>query len=249
MYRHLAQYYDEMISSDIDYEKYANWIERCFHTADRPIKNLLDLGCGTGNVAIPLGLKGYDVTGVDLSGEMLAAADEKAFEQGIRLQWIQKNAVDFCRTQGYDAVIATMDLVNYVLNKRDLDRVLSNVYESLRPGGLFLFDINTPYRLEKVYGNEAFDYVEERYAYMWHCSFDQKEQISTFDITFFVQKEVEDCYLRFDETHRPKSYSETYLKQELKKTGFKKISASPFLFGKGLSLEEEKRVILGVKPL
>ena len=187
MYDKLAAVYDRFMLEDVDYKAYASWINEILSKRIGKRKNLLEVGCGTGNITMEMHDLGYEVTGLDISEEMLVEADNKAFAAGADIQWIQGDISRLSLPARFDAVISTMDTFNYLLEEKELKEALHKVYESLRPGGTFIFDVNTPYRLETVYGNNSFHYLGDDVCYIWECHYDQVLDICSYDIAFFVQ--------------------------------------------------------------
>jgi hypothetical protein len=115
-----------------------------------------------------------------------------------------------------------MDSINYITSKRDLKRLLGLVKNYLNPGGLFIFDINTCYKLENILGNEVFYDIAEDITYIWQNSFDKKKKLCRFDLTFFVKDK--DGYRRYDEVHTERGYSLGELKELIKASGLEFIS-------------------------
>lgn len=131
-----AAYYDLFYESK-DYEAECRFLEDVFGRAERPVRTVLDLGCGTGGHALRLAQRGYRVTGVDRSAEMLARAQAKAPRA---VDWRQGDlrALDLGRT--FDAVICMFAVLGYQTTNDDLAAALRTVRRHLAPGGLFVFD-------------------------------------------------------------------------------------------------------------
>ncbi|QSX08491.1 class I SAM-dependent methyltransferase [Alkalibacter rhizosphaerae] len=227
MYDKLAAVYDRFMLEDVDYKAYASWINEILSKRIGKRKNLLEVGCGTGNITMEMHDLGYEVTGLDISEEMLVEADNKAFAAGADIQWIQGDISRLSLPARFDAVISTMDTFNYLLEEKALKEALHKVYESLRPGGTFIFDVNTPYRLETVYGNNSFHYLGDDVCYIWECHYDQVLDICSYDIAFFVQ-DTGDRYQRFDEYHEQRSYSQEHLSKWLEDAGFMDVEILDF---------------------
>ena len=107
------------------------------------VKTILDIGCGTGNHSIPLARRGYQVTGVDLSENMLAHAREKARSSNAppSLAFVQGDARIVDLNQKFDAVLMMFAVLGYQLTNEDVLAALNNVRKHLIPGGLFIFDV------------------------------------------------------------------------------------------------------------
>ena len=135
-----AQYYD-LLYRDKDYEKETDFVEQIFRKfSRRPIKTILDLGCGTGGHAIPLARRGYNVTGIDASENMIAAAREKCQEHSLDVRFHCLDMRHFELRETFDACICMFNAFGYVTKDSDIQLVLKNVKKHLRPGCPFVFD-------------------------------------------------------------------------------------------------------------
>ncbi|SHE95256.1 class I SAM-dependent DNA methyltransferase [Alkalibacter saccharofermentans] len=229
MYDKLAYIYDNLINEDVDYDKMVNWLDIKIKEKNISANSLLEIGCGTGNVSIPLSKLGYNVTGMDISDEMLSVADEKSFAEGSSVRWMKGDVCNFANTEKYHAAVSCLDTINYILGEEDLDNAFKNIYNSLEKGGVFIFDINTKYRLKDVYGNHSFNYVSDDLCYIWNCFYDSENDISEFEIDFFVKAEGTNNYERFDEVHVQKAYEIEKIKYMLLNAGFDSVDAYDFL--------------------
>ncbi len=134
-----AGLYDAMYA-DKDYDRECDVIERLFVTRGEGVRTVLDLGCGTGNHALRLAARGYDVTGVDLSSEMLRRARDKADAAGADVCFIAGD-VRYVDARGpYDAALMMFAVLGYQHENADVRAAFSNTRRLLRPGGLFTFD-------------------------------------------------------------------------------------------------------------
>jgi SAM-dependent methyltransferase len=102
---------------------------------------ILDLCCGPGRHAIGFARRGYRVTGVDRTKFLLDLAKERATESGQQIEWIQRDMREFVRPNAFGLVVNLWTSFGYFENDADDLRILSNVFESLRPGGVFLIDL------------------------------------------------------------------------------------------------------------
>ncbi len=197
-YEALAGMYDALMD-DVDYNQWADYIHRMLKQHggfdDCTGKRLLDLGCGTGNITIPLAQKGYNVTGVDLSEEMLEMAAEKSEALGLTIDWQQQNLNDLQlidedgRDLQFDAIIATFDVFNHLTEPEDLQMLFHALNPLLADDGVLLFDVQTPYKLREYLGNNIYTLHRDDVEYMWENHFDEESQICTMDITFFLKQE------------------------------------------------------------
>ena len=196
---------------DINYSEWADYIEKIFNTNSLKPSLVLDLGCGTGSMCVEMAGRGYDMIGADLSSDMLSCAREKLNDKGLDVLLLNQDMTAFELYGTVDAIISLVDSVNYVTNKRELKRMFKLVNNYLNPGGLFIFDINSPYKFEKILADNVFYNVEDEICYIWQNYYDRKTKICEFDLTFFVKQK--DNYERFDEVHQERAYSIDELKK------------------------------------
>lgn len=218
-YVEFASLYDRLMD-DFDYKKWYKYIEEIFQKYSRP-KNILEMACGTGNISYFLAKAGYDITAFDLSEEMLSIAYNKLMEfDNIKL--LQQDMRDFSIDEKYDSVIATCDSINYITESDDLLSTFKNVYEHLREGGLFIFDINSHYKLKNIIGNNTFIEDRDDVFYIWQNYYDNEKDICEFYLTFFKSQDG-DNFNRIDEVHMERAYKVDEIVDLLKKAGFKNI--------------------------
>ena len=156
-YDSIAAIYDN-INSEIDYSKWADFIEEAFkkYLEAKP-ELVLDLACGTGSMTFELDSRGYDMIGADSSEDMLSEAYEKAFDKGIsNILFLRQDMREFELYGTVGAVCCCLDSINYLTHDGDLEKCFSCVHNYLDPDGLFIFDVNTPYKFENVYGNNQY---------------------------------------------------------------------------------------------
>lgn len=206
-YTKFAEVYDRLIN--VNYKHMADKIEDIFKANGANPKLVLDLACGTGNLTIELSQRGYDMIGIDLSEDMLSVAIDKAPD----IRFLCQDMTEFELYGTVDAIVCTLDAVNYITDKRQLKKVFKLVNNYLNPNGLFIFDINTVHKLENVLGNNTFVYDEEDVFYTWENYF--KNNISEQFLTFFVKDKDKDNYKRFDEQHIQRAYSVSEIKEML----------------------------------
>lgn len=208
MYIDFAYIYDVLINDDINYSKWADYIEKIFNVNNIKPKTVLDLGCGTGSFCIEMCNRGYDMIGIDLSEDMLSCALTKAKNLKIsdeQLLLLNQDMTEFELYGTVDAIVSLVDSINYITSKKSLKRTFKLVYNYLNQGGLFVFDINTVYKFENILDNNTFHYINDDITYIWENNYKKNNKICQFDITFFV-KEGE-LYRRFDEVHYERAYS------------------------------------------
>ncbi|MBU5256564.1 class I SAM-dependent DNA methyltransferase [Tissierella praeacuta] len=238
MYDKFASIYDELMM-DFNYEDWFNYIEEIFKRYDKRPKSILEMACGTGNLSHYLAKKGYNLTCFDLSDNMLSQAYEK-LRRFKNVKLIRQNMVDFSLKESYDSVISICDSINYITNKEELYKAFKNVWNHLEDNGIFIFDINSFYKLKYIIGNNTFVEDKEEVFYTWQNYYDENKNICEFYLTFFYSDDGE-IYERFDEEHREKAYELDEIIELLKKAGFTHIDCFQ-AFGFEKPVEKTERI-------
>ncbi|HHV99583.1 MAG TPA: class I SAM-dependent methyltransferase [Clostridiaceae bacterium] len=190
---------------DVDYSQWADYIEEIFRLNNVKPVLVLDLGCGTGSFCTEMAKRGYDMIGVDLSVDMLSVASAKAHENGFNILYINQDMTEFELYGTVDAVVCLMDSINYITKKTDLKKLFKNVENYLNPGGLFIFDVNSCYKIENILADNVFYSIDDEITYIWQNTYDKQKKLCTFDLTFFVREG--ELYKRYDEVHKERAYS------------------------------------------
>ena len=221
MYNDLASVYDKLME-DMPYKEWADFILKIFEKENKRVKNLLDLGSGTGSISSLLSKAGIMVTNLDFSEEMLEKARVKYAEAGISGEFVNKDIRDLDFTNLYDCAISTFDTLNYFLEENEMEDIFKRVYKSLKDEGLFIFDMNTLHKFQVILGREVYTYNTEELVYIWENDFNNNTEILEIDLSFFLKME-EGKYSRFNEYHVQKYYSINDTVKLLEKAGFKEI--------------------------
>ncbi|WP_291582786.1 class I SAM-dependent DNA methyltransferase [Clostridium sp. UBA6640] len=216
-YKNFASIYDELIYSDVDYK---NWCEKILKICEEyslERRNYLDLACGTGNLTVELGKSFQNVYAVDLSQEMLTIAEEKLRGDGMRTRFFCQDICNLNIKNNFNLITCALDSTNYITEKEELKKYFEGVYSLLREDGLFIFDINSQYKLINILGNNIFNYDSEDVVYIWENYLE--DDIVNMYLTFFVREGQ--VYRRFDEEHCERAYSEDDIEDIFKSLGFK----------------------------
>lgn len=220
MYNKFAYIYDELMN-DVDYEKWYLYIENIFDKFQKEPKKLLEMACGTGNLSYYFGKNQYDLTCFDLSDDMLSIAYNK-LNRFKNIKILNQNMIDFNINKKFDAIVSICDSINYILEDEELLRVFLNVREHIDENGIFIFDINSYYKLNKIIGNNVFVEDREDVFYTWENYFDEKTNIVEFYISFFIREE-DGRYFRFNEEHLERAYKLEEIMELLKRASFSDI--------------------------
>ena len=136
-----ADIYDSVYRGK-NYEDECNLLHKLFNNfKEGNITSVLDLGCGTGNHSIHLAAKGYEVSGVDRSDEMLDLARLKAKERDLPVNFYCGDIKTIDLGKKFDAVIVMFAVLGYQSTNEDVIQTLKNIRRHLRAGGLLIFDV------------------------------------------------------------------------------------------------------------
>lgn len=140
---------------DVPNAGWVDYLARLFARHNIEPARILDIGCGTGNVTVPLAEMGYHLTGLDMSPEMLAVAEEKARNKGISVRWLCQDMREMdLGDLKFDLVISMTDSLNYLSSACELRKVFQQVVSLLTDGGWFVFDLNSAYKIREVFGDK-----------------------------------------------------------------------------------------------
>lgn len=239
-YRNIASVYDSL-NSGYDYKDLAQFLAKEIQSNEKVKSSLvLDLGCGTGKVTFLLRELGYDMTGVDISEEMLSVARNICVEKDISdILWLCQDMRSFELYGTVDACVCTLDSLNYLTGAGDLKKCFSLVHNYLIPDGVFVFDINTPYRYKNIYGENDYILEDENDLCAWQNEYDEKSRLCRFYLSVFSKK-YGDVYERRDEIQTQRCYSMRQIKKALSDTGFEIIHISGNFDGKAADENDEK---------
>ena len=214
-YSGFAEVYD-LFMDNIPYEEWADYIAGILQEHGIRDGLVLDLGCGTGKLTRLLQDRGYDMIGVDASGEMLGFAMEK--NRDGRILYLQQDMRSFELYGTVGAVVSICDAVNYLTEYEDLVQVFTLVNNYLDPGGVFIFDMNTPYKYRELLGERTIAENREEGSFIWENYFDEDTQINEYDLTLFVA-EPDGRYRKYEETHFQRAYDMDMVKKAVREAG------------------------------
>ncbi len=219
-YTSLAGVYDRLNKS-FDYEALVDYIEKCFgkYLREKP-ELVLDLGCGTGTVTLKLADRGYDMTGLDISPEMLSMAYTAAANAGkFGILFLEGDMTDFELYGTVGAVVCCLDGINHLTSEEDVRKCFGLVHNYLDPDGLFVFDVNTPYKFKHVYGDNDYALEEDGAVCVWRNRLHDDGRQCDFHLTTF-ERERDGRYRRRDSVQSEMCYGRDELTEMLEKAGF-----------------------------
>jgi len=218
-YHALAASYDRL-TNDVDYEATVEFYMQILSREGANPRTVVDLACGTGSVTAILAKKGYPVLGVDMSEEMLTEAAMKTMELDPMPRFSCQKLQELRLPKAVDLAVCALDSLDYVTDPRDCAEAIRRVYRALNPGGIFIFDVNTPEKLRAMDGQVFLDEDDDVYC-VWRGEFDEQTNICSYGMDLF-QREG-NVWNRSFEEHREYAYSQKQLTGFLKDAGFTHI--------------------------
>ena len=218
-YHALASSYDRL-TNDVDYEATVDFYFQILQREGVRPRTAVDLACGTGSVALLLARKGLQVTAVDLSEEMLTVAAQKAQDEENQPRFVCQPLQELRLPRGVDLAVCALDSLDYILDPADCEMAIKRIWKALNPGGIFIFDVNTPEKLRAMDGQVFLDEDDDVYC-VWRGEFDKETNICSYGMDLFQRQG--NLWERSFEEHREYAYSQNQLTGYLKNAGFTHI--------------------------
>ena len=218
-YKNLAASYDRL-TNDVDYEATVAFYEEILRREGLAPRTVVDLACGTGSVTEILARKGYRVTGVDMSEEMLTRAAMKTMDMEHPPMYSCQLLQNLRLPRGVDMAVCALDSLDYILDPADCKEAIRRAYKALNPGGIFIFDVNTPEKLRAMDDQVFLDEDDDVYC-VWRGEFDGETNICSYGMDLFQREGA--MWRRSFEEHLEYAYSQEQLTEFLRDAGFTHI--------------------------
>lgn len=215
---YFARYYDAL-SADVDYRGHGALLKSLTERHGGRFRLVLDLACGTGSLAVELSRLGADVIGVDGSQEMLAQAAAKSAGATPPILYLCQEMEKLDLFGTVDAAFCAMDSLNHLPGREALRRVFRRVRLFVEPGGLFIFDMNTPFKHKFILANNTFVRETEELYCVWQNTFFEKNCCVRIDLDIFA-REQDGRYKRGQESFREYAYPTATVCALLEEEGF-----------------------------
>lgn len=220
-YTNIAALYDRL-NFDTDYGALTDFLVEKTEKYYKKPEMILDLACGTGKLTSELAARGFDMTGVDISEEMLGVASERAKKAKLDILFLCQSMCKLDLYGTYDAVYCCFDSLNYLTRAHELSECFHLVHNYLNPDGIFIFDMNTPYKFEKIYADNSYILEADKLFCAWQNYYNPKNKMCDFYLSFFEETE-NGLYKRSDEVQRERCYSQKAILKALKETNLELI--------------------------
>ncbi|SDY50726.1 Methyltransferase domain-containing protein [Evansella caseinilytica] len=220
-HEHFASIYD-LLMEDAPYEDWLLYTKEHIPSAAK----VVDLACGTGTFAVKLFQSGFDVSGVDISRDMLTVAERKARETKCSIPLFLQDMRHLSGFSGVDGVTLFCDGLNYLLNEADVQQTFRNVAQILRPGGKFLFDVHSVYKMEHLFNDQLYGINDDAVSYLWFSAPGEQPHSVEHCLTFFIKQEDSGLYERKDEEHRQRTFPPGKYQEWLLNAGFVNVEVT-----------------------
>ncbi|TMW73882.1 class I SAM-dependent DNA methyltransferase [Alteribacter natronophilus] len=235
VYKHFAYVYD-LLMEDAPYDSWTRYAgERLPERA-----KLLDVACGTGTFTVRMAKAGHSVTGVDLSPDMLAVAQQKAVEEGQNITFISQNMKELDGFTEMDAVTVFCDGMNYLLDEDEIRKAFESFSRVLKEGGTLLFDVHSSFKVDSEFDYKVYAENGEDVSYIWYASPGEYENSVNHDLTFFIRRE-NNTYERVDEAHTQRTFDSSVYASLLDECGFDIVEISSE-FGEKAPVHQTDRI-------
>ncbi len=216
----IFSYSYDILTENVQYEKIANKVCSLLHGNGVDGGLLLDLGCGTGTLSFLLEKLGYDIIGVDASEDMLMIANEKKYEAESSAMFLCQRAEELDLFGTIDCAVSCLDTINHIDSLEKIEKAFSLVSLFMNMNGIFIFDMNTPYKHKEVLGNNTFIYDMDEVYCAWQNTLDEQNGKTIIDLDFFIKNEDDECYERYSENFSEYIYNIDDIIKIINKCGF-----------------------------
>ena len=245
-YGDFAYYYD-MLTENVDYDKRCEYI--CGLLAENGVSEgiLLDLACGTGTLSLMLSQKGYDVIGVDGSEEMLTQAQEKKMESSDDTIFLCQKMEELDLFGTINAAVSTLDSINHVTDEAKVREIFRRVSLFMEDKGIFIFDVNTPYKHKEVLGDNTFIYDLDEVYCVWQNSTDEN-LVTTISLDLFEKdQDDEETYYRYSEEFSERAYDLDDIKSWLQECKFEIVAVYEEMTRDNVRADTQRAVFIARK--
>lgn len=221
-YSSFAAFYDSL-QSDVMYEQRAGYIAKLFKKYDRLPTQLLDVACGTGGFSLQFAKMGMAVTAADPSPEMLSVAQKKASATDLDIMLVCQSARDTKLPYAVDGAVCCLDSINHIIDKRELKASFRAVAAAIKYGGLFIFDVNTPFKHRNILSGNTFVIENDDVYCVWQNSDCEKNGIVGICLDFFG-KDADGKYIRTTEEFAERAYTDEEIRDMLEPVGLEVVA-------------------------
>ena len=243
----VAPYYD-LLMSGVPYRFWVSYLEQVWAHHKLTTGTILDVACGTGTVTRMLAQRGHTMTGIDLSAGMLETARERTRAEGLSIDYHHQDAAEIdLGERVFDAAISLFDSLNYILDDSRLKSAFERICRHLKPGGSFLFDLNTEYALAEGMFNQSCSRKNEPLHFRWRSSYDHETRICVVKMRFSYDSGDGNRGV-FREVHRQKAYHKDEVRTWLLEAGFADVTIYDAYTLEPAKKRSDRLFYLAIKP-
>ncbi|AVK62877.1 SAM-dependent methyltransferase [Lactobacillus sp. CBA3606] len=236
IYQTFAELYDELF----DPAMYQQWLDFVRRELPQQDGEILELACGTGRLGVLLAQAGYHVTGLDLSDNMLALAQQHIEAAAVAMPLLEGNMLDLSELGTFSAVTCFADSFCYLPDLAQVQTAFTQVAAHLTATGKFLFDVITPHQTDDVYPGYMYNYRDEERAFMWTSYAGEVAHSAEHDLSFFIWNAEKDAFDEVSELHQERTYVLADYQRALAAAGFSQVKVTAD-FGQAAPNEQTTR--------
>jgi ubiquinone/menaquinone biosynthesis C-methylase UbiE len=214
----VAPYYDELMRQ-VPYRMWVGYYLLLLSHQGQYPRKILDVCCGTGTMCEMLTREGFEMQGFDISPGMIAEARRKAEKKKLKIRYEVQDASEADMGETYDAALSFFDSLNNIFEPYKLQMAFQRIAAQLRPGGSFIFDVNTDFAFREQLFDQQDLREKSKLQYDWYGDWDEDSRLITVHMKFWYKER------EFRETHVQRAYSDEEVREMLAKAGFEKIRA------------------------
>ncbi|WP_096434561.1 class I SAM-dependent DNA methyltransferase [Alteribacter populi] len=239
-YQHFAYIYDRLMT-DAPYESWVSYAQERLPKGT----TIVDVACGTGTFTLKMAQEGYNISGVDLSEEMLSVAKHKADEAKENITFVRQDMQQLSGFQNIDAVTVFCDGMNYLMEEDQVRLTFEAIAAILSDDGVLLFDVHSPYKMDTDFDYKVYAENDEDVSYIWFAQPGELENSVEHELTFFIKNEV-GIYERVDEAHSQRTFDSSVYASILDDCGFEIVEISA-AFGEKAPIHQTDRIFFYAK--
>ncbi|MBO6165832.1 MAG: class I SAM-dependent methyltransferase [Eubacterium sp.] len=218
-YKFFAKVYDRMMDN-IPYDEWKQFLlQLMYRYKVKPCAKIAELGCGTGTMTMRLAEDGFQMTGIDLSEEMLEAARAKDPYSDYKCMDMRELVLP----EKQDVIISVCDSMNYLLTTEDLYKTIAAARDNLKEGGIFIFDLKTEYFYKVILDGYTDKDDFGDFSYVWKNIYDYDTKIHKYYLKFRYT-ETDEIGRKVDkaerEVHRQRAFSAAEIREAAERAGF-----------------------------
>ena len=242
-------YFYDRLTLNISYKDRAEYFDRLIKLHGGRKNLLLDLACGTGSLSEEFAKMGYDVIATDISQEMLNCALDKKFESGLPIQYLFQDMTELDMFGTIDVTICALDSLNHLSSKEDMQKAINKVSLFCEPGGLFIFDVNTPYKHKNILAENTYVYDLDDVYCVWQNSFAGSPD-SRVNITLDIfERDDNGRFTRYGEEFSEIAFEKSVMEEMIKASGMTVEAVYDYDTLDPARTDSEKLVFVAKKPL